>query len=90
MLTFYQHFTKNRKDRKIEDFDVGQMNVDRKRTEEGKINKTCALVPNNISEKEGATVAASHLPSQRAVRLSAGRAAFYNELPKQWERVIKY
>ncbi len=33
--------------KKFEDFDVVQMNFDRKRTEEGKINKTCALVPKN-------------------------------------------
>ncbi len=37
--TPYQIFKMN-----IED-DVVQMNFDRKRTEEGRINKTCALVP---------------------------------------------
>ena len=39
----------NRKDRKMKTFDVGQMNVDRKRTEEGrqKYFKTNALVPKN-------------------------------------------
>jgi hypothetical protein len=39
---------------------------DRKESEEGKINKRVSSQP-IFSEKEGATVAASHLPSQLAV-----------------------
>ncbi len=47
----------NRKDRINEDFDVGQMNFDRKRTEEGKINKTCVSSQNHrMKKEEGATV----------------------------------
>ena len=53
----------NRKDEELM-FDVGQMNVDRKRTEEGrqkKYFKTNALVPKKavLRKEEGATVAAS-------------------------------
>jgi hypothetical protein len=45
-------------------FDVGLMNFDRKRTEEGKINKMCVSSQQiRMRKEEGATVAASHLPS---------------------------
>jgi hypothetical protein len=42
--TFIINTLPNRKMKKFDD-DVVQMNFDRKRTEEGRINKTCALVP---------------------------------------------
>ncbi len=63
----------NRKDRNIEDFDVGQMNFDRKRTEEGKINKTCVSSQNRRNKKRrgrhGRRLSAILFPtfSQRAV-----------------------
>jgi hypothetical protein len=60
MLTPYQKVIEKLKN--IED-DVGQMNVDRKRTKEGrqKYFKTNALVPKKavLRKEEGATVAAS-------------------------------
>ncbi len=65
MLTFYQHFT----DRKIEifeDFDVGLVSgVERKNRKKEEINKRVSS-QQIFSEKEGATVAASHLPSHLA------------------------
>jgi hypothetical protein len=40
-------------------FDVGQMNFDRKRTEEGKINKRVSSQKHRMRKEEGATVAAT-------------------------------
>ncbi len=84
MNVIYQHLT-DRKDEEIY-FDVVQMSVDQKRTEESiklLIQNKRALVPKtNVWEKEeGATVAASHLPSLSGQSHQAGPAAFYNDVP---------
>ena len=70
------------------------MDVDRKRTEEGKnISKqTCALVPKKavLRKEEGATVAASHLPSLTAGCLIRPDRQRSTTMSHQWERVINY
>ena len=93
MLTPYQKVIEKLKN--IED-DVGQMNVDRKRTEEGRINSKQMLVPEIavVRKEEGATVAASHLPSPW--RNSAGwfrKGRTGSDSPRRFilqERPIKY
>ncbi len=89
MLTFYQHFT----DRKVEEIAMtfsarSTIEKNRKKVE---IFQNKRVSSQQIFEKEGATVAATPLPflSGQLLR-QAGPAAFYNELPKQWERVINY
>ena len=75
-LTFYQHFTKYRR-QKNEDFDdLSQLRTTTKRTEEEKIIfKTNVLVP----REEGATVAATPIllcKNSAGSLVRAGRAAF--------------
>ena len=70
--------------RKVEEFedDVGQMDVDRKRTEEGrqKYFKTNALVPKKavLRKEEGATVAATPYLLLSWLSHQAGPAAFFH------------
>ena len=50
-LPLYTNTLPIEKTEEFEDFDVVQMNFDRKRTEEGKINKTCVSSQNRRNKK---------------------------------------